>query len=137
MKKSMSLVLILSLLVGIIVTVATSRVNTESDQILGQRCGSSYNSQTGLHTPLRPCTLLTYGWPVTYITSGVAVNLNDYHTVDSANPANITNAIGYTSISRIRFLTDWVIWSVVAGIVLVGLNAVSNSNSKKLPKSKK
>ncbi|HUC95607.1 MAG TPA: hypothetical protein VMR76_01440 [Candidatus Saccharimonadia bacterium] len=135
MKKSRLFLLVLSLLIGIIVTVATSRVNTTHDLILGQNCGSSFNSQTDLHTALKPCTLLTYGWPVTYITSGVAVNLLDYHTVYPNNPANITNAIGYTSISRTRFLADWLIWSVAAGIVVTGINMTICNNSKN--KSKK
>jgi hypothetical protein len=45
-------------------------------------------------------------------------------------------SVGYTSISRLRFLADWLLWSVVAGIVLVGLNAATSSSGKKSSKKK-
>ena len=132
MKKSMSLLIVLSLLIGIVITVASSHIGGNSSDIkVATNCGYSVSSQTSERTTLSGCLLLTYGWPAKYITSGVKVFLSDYHTEVPNNPSNTSSVIAYTSISRLRFIADWVLWSVSAGLVAaIGTSTLSKSKAK-------
>ena|ERR1017187_1080615 len=130
MKKLSLLFIVTGLLIGIIVTVGTSRISEVKDSNLNQYCGLNLNRQTGQLIKFNKCAINVYGYPVKYVTSGVS------STVVANQSEYSSYSVGYTSISRLRFLADWFLWSVVAGIVLVGLNAATSSSGKKLSKKK-
>ena len=130
MKKLSLLFIVTGLLIGIIVTVGTSRISEVKDSNLNQYCGLNLNRQTGQLIKFNKCAINVYGYPVKYVTSGVS------STVVANQSEYSSYSVGYTSISRLRFLADWLLWSVVAGIVLVGLNAATSSSGKKLSKKK-
>jgi len=131
MKKSLLLFIITSLLIGILVTVGTSRLSEVKDSDLNQSCGFNVNRQTGQLVKFNKCAVNIYGYPVKYVTSGVS------STVVANQSEYSSYSIGYTSFSRLRFSADWLLWSVVAGVVLIGLSTVTNSSSKKSSKKKK
>lgn len=131
MKKSLPFLVVLSLLIGIVATVATSHIVGTKGVVQVQNCGFSVNSQTNQHTTLRYCLLNTYGWPLKYSTSGVEAILRDYHTIVPNNPANASSIIGYTSFSRLRSVADWVVWSVAAGILVPAASILANTPQRK------
>ena len=131
MKKSLLLLVVTSLLIGIIVTVGTSRISEVKDSNLNQYCGLNLNRQTGQLIKFNTCAVNIYGYPVKYVTSGVS------STVIANQSEYSSYSVGYTSISRLRFLADWLLWSIVGGVVLIGLNTATNSSGKKLSKKKK
>ena len=131
MKKSLPLFIVTSLLIGIIVTVGTSRITEVKDSNLNQYCGLNLNRQTSQLIKFNKCAVNAYGYPVKYVTSGVS------STVITNQSEYSSYSVGYTSISRLRFLADWLLWSVAAGVVLIGLSTTANSSSKKPSKKKK
>jgi len=131
MKKLSLLLIITSLLIGIIVTVGTSRISEVKDSNSAQYCGLILNRETGQLVKFSKCPDNTYGYPVKYVTSGVS------STVVANQSEYSSYSVGYTSISRLRFLADWLLWSVVAGVVLIGLSTATNSSGKKSSKKKK
>lgn len=137
MKKTLPFLVVLSLLIGIVVTVSTSCIVGAKGGTQVQNCGFSVSSQTDRRTTLSECLLNTYGWPLKCWTSGVDAILRDYHTVVQNNPANASSIIGYTSFSRLRFISDWTIWSIAAGILVSGVSALANTQRPQKTRSKK
>lgn len=131
MKRSLLLFIVTSLLIGIIVTVGTSRISGLKVNVSNQYCGLILNRDTGQLTKFNQCPDNTYGYPFKYVTSGVISTVVVNQSEDSSYN------VGYTSISRLRFVTDWVLWSVVAGIVVISVNSVISSTDKKTSKKKK
>ena len=118
MKKSLLLFLVTSLLIGIVVAVSTSRVTATVDSNFNQYCGLNLNRQTGQLVKFNKCAVNVYGYPVKYLTSGVS------STVVTNKSEYSSYSVGYTSVSRLRFLADWLVWSVAAGIVVIGISTV-------------
>jgi len=131
MKKSLPLFIVTSLLIGILVTVGTSRVSAVKDSNLNQSCGLNLNRQTDQLTKFNKCAVNVYGYPVKYVTSGVSSTVITNQSEDSSY------SVGYTSVSRSRFLADWLLWSVVAGVVVIGLGTATSPSGKKSSKKKK
>ena len=130
MKKLSLLFIVTSLLIGIIVTVGTSRISGVKDSNLNQYCGLNLNRQTGQLIKFNKCAINVYGYPVKYVTSGVS------STVVANQSEYSSYSVGYTSISCLRFLADWLVWSVVGGVVLIGLIPATNFSGKKTSKKK-
>ena len=134
MKKLLSLFpifIVVSLLIGMIVTVSTSRVSGMRDGNSAQYCGLIINRQTGQLAKFDKCPDKIYGYPVKYVTSGVS------STVIANQTEYASYSLGYTSFSRLRFLADWSLWSAVSGVVIIGIGAVTSSTSKQATRKKK
>ncbi len=131
MKKLSLLFVVTSLLVGVLITVGTSRVSETVASTSNQYCGLNLNRQTNQIVKFNKCAVNVYGYPVRYVTSGVSstviVNQSEYSSY----------SVGYTSISRLSFIADWLVWSIATGVVLIGISVASNSNSKQSSKKKK
>lgn len=119
MRKSLVTVILASLLIGIIASVATIRIKGPNNSLSENNCGFSISSTTGKRTNLKYCLQYHYGWPVKYANSGVDAILRDYHTIVPGSPADAGSIISYASFSSLRFVADWAIWSVAAYIVIL------------------
>jgi len=137
MKRTIPYLIVLSLLIGIIGAVATTRVSGLKQSSSSSNCGFSVSSKTNVQTPLKYCLLSTYGWPVKYATSGVVAELRDYHTNVSSDPSNASSFIGFTSFSRLRFVADWAIWSVAGLVLVMSIDVLSSSSPKKKSATRK
>jgi hypothetical protein len=131
MKKKSLVFILTSLLFGLIITVGTSRISGLKDSHSNQYCGLNLNRQTGQVTKFNRCAINVYGYPVKYVTSGVS------STVIANQSEYSSYSVGYTSFSRLRFVYDWLLWSVLASGVIAGLGAANKSGSKKSSKKKK
>jgi hypothetical protein len=136
MKKALSLslslyIVVTSLLIGIVITVGMSRVSEIKDSSLTRYCGLQVNRQTGVVAKFNTCAVDTYGYPVKYVTSGVS------STIITSQSEYSSYSVGYTSISRLRFVADWALWSVAACVVAVGVGSFTMPHGKKASKKKK
>ena len=64
MKKSLLLFIVTSLLIGMMVTVGTSRISAVKDNNSSQYCGLILNRETGQLIKFNKCPDNTYGYPV-------------------------------------------------------------------------
>ena len=131
MKKQLPFIISVCLLLGLMITVATSRISWVN--IHGGICGHSiYASQDNLGTPINDCNNNEYGWPARYVVSSSTV-----FVLNHAGPAGAT-IISYSSFSRLRIGADWAFWSMISvAVVLVEhiLLKLPLPNLKRKPKS--
>jgi hypothetical protein len=130
MKKQMPFLIVTSLLMGLIITVATSRISWIN--IHGDTCGHSlYATQDNLGTPINDCNNNEYGWPARYAQSSANV-----FVLNHSGPAGAT-VYTYTSFSRLRVGADWVFWSAISSSVIfcaAYLTRTSSAHNKKKTK---
>ncbi len=132
MKKQISILITLSLLIGLIVCIATTRMY--SKLVTGSTCGQSiYALQNNIGTPINACNNAEYGWPISYVES----SSNIYVLNHSSGPAGAT-VYSYSSFSRLRVGADWLIWSALSGIIVFGgaylMKGKTPQNKKKIKK---
>src|SRR5581483_5552725 len=113
MKKHLPFLITLSLLLGLMITVATTRISWIN--INGGTCGYSlYATKNTLGKPLHACNYYEYGWPVRYVESS-----SNVFVLNHSGPAGAT-IYSYSSFSRLRIGADWALWSIVSGVVVFG-----------------
>jgi hypothetical protein len=138
MKRLLPFIISMSLLIGLLATICTSRAVGAMSGAEVPVCGYSVNSQTGQHTTIHSCLQGTYGWPIKYSTSGVWAILRDYHTINPTDPTNGSSFIGGASFSRLAFVEDWIIWSIPAYAVVAGIAMMATKDTyRKTAKNKK
>jgi hypothetical protein len=133
MNKIMPFLVTLSLLIGLLITLGTTRV--ESVNIHGTSCGQSIyalipNSQV---RTLTACNNSEYGWPARYVESSSEVFVLNHASGDAG-----ATVYSDSSFSRLRVGVDWVFWSVLSGVVVFGaaylIKPKTPQNTKKTKK---
>lgn len=129
MKKLTPFLVMFSLLIGLLITVVSTRA--VSINIHGSACGQSIYAlmpNSKIKT-LNACNNSEYGWPARYVESSSMV-----YVLNHASGAAGATVYSYSSFSRLKVFADWALWSVLSGIVVFGgayLIKTNNQPNKK------